>query len=287
MPELPEVEVLRRHLEPRLVGRTVRRAQVFSARHARPASAGDVERAVTGARFEAVRRRGKFLLFELRRRDGVARPLVAHLGMTGRMWVDDGGAAVPRHGVAVLGLDIGRFVFEDARKFGRFGFGEDGDVGLGPEPLDPSWTGAHLVSALGRSAQPVKTRLMDQSVVAGIGNIYASEILFEARVHPLTPSRAITAAAVARIHAAAVAVLARAIRRGESLALDFSGGSDGLFYFGSAGGGGDAVVGEAFQVYDRAGQPCRCCGGPILRRVVAGRTTYWCGGCQSRGAGRE
>ena len=186
MPELPEVEVLRRHLEPVLLGRRVRSVEVRRARVIRPSSEEELREALIGSRFRALGRRGKYLVFDLERRKGGPVRLIGHLGMTGRMFVQGAALPWPRHAAVVLGLDRGHevFVFEDTRCFGRFNLDSTPLDGLGPEPLGGDFTPAGLGISLRRSARPIKVVLLDQSIVAGVGNIYASEALFRAGVSP-------------------------------------------------------------------------------------------------------
>jgi formamidopyrimidine-DNA glycosylase len=152
---------------------------------------------------------------------------------------------------------------------------------LGPEPLGNGFTPETFALALGRSAQPIKVKLLDQRVVAGIGNIYASEVLFRARLSPRRPARRLTAEQVRRLWQAIREVLAEAVKWGSTVPLNGSGAGDrdGLFYYGQT-PGTPVFYEERLQVYDRAGEPCRRCGRPIRRIVQAARGTYFCPGCQ-------
>jgi formamidopyrimidine-DNA glycosylase len=282
MPELPEVEILVRHLAPQLQGAGIRACEVRKPRLVRPHPPDELTRALRGATVLSVRRRAKFLLFDLRSRTG-ERTLVGHLGMTGRMFLQSPAAPVPRHAAVVFDLGDRVWVFEDPRGFGRLTF--DGTVleGLGPEPWDETFSAAGFRAALAGSRQPIKVRLLDQSVVAGVGNIYASEALYRARISPRRAAGRLVGAEVARLREAIREVLAEAIRVGSTLPLDFAGreGGDGLFYYGREAG----VVGsdtERLLVYDRAGLPCAGCGTPIRRIVQAARSTFYCPQCQSQ-----
>ena len=279
MPEMPEVEVLRRHLEPRLKGREIVGLDVRRERMVRPTGGPGLQQAIVGGTFATVGRRGKHLLFGVQGAGGWVRSVVGHLGMTGRMYVDDGVVPLPRHAAVVLALDVGRFVFEDARQFGRFHLDTTSLGVMGPEPLDAAWTVADLAKGLRDSRQPVKVRLLDQAVVAGVGNIYASEALHRAGIDPGRAACRLKAPEVERLWGAVRQVLSEAIELGQRASLDFSGGNDGLFYFGSSGEGPEA--GERFRVYDREGEPCGRCGAMILRRVQAARSTFFCPDCQS------
>lgn len=282
MPELPEVEILARHLAPLIAGRTIRGVAVRRARVLRPTTPAELERALTGARFESLERRAKFLLFRLRGRNGREVSLLGHLGMTGRMFLQRAAAPLPKHAAVVLQLDRGRFVFEDTRYFGRFTLDWRALKQLGPEPLEEEFTAAHLERELRRSKQSVKVRLLDQSLVAGVGNIYASEALWRARIAPALSARRVTTAQVQRLWRAIRAVLREAIRGGSTLPLNFggSGAGDGLFYFGRAEGAPDFYA-ERLRVYDRAGKPCARCRASIRRLVQTGRSTFFCPRCQA------
>ncbi len=280
MPELPEVESVVRTLNRQLPGRTIRSVEIHRSRTVRPDSPAGVIQQLTGARFESVRRRGKYLVFHLRRPAGNERFLVvAHLGMTGRMQVARESAPRPKHSVVTLELDSGRFDFSDPRIFGRFSLDPTALKELGPEPLSRNFTPALLGDAMAGSRSAVKVCLMDQSRIAGLGNIYASEALFRAGTPPDRPAGLLKPAEIKRLHQAIRQTLREAIhasfRRGKSRASD---GTTTEFYYGE--GGGSAGNESRFQVYDRAGLPCPVCGTPIRRTVQAGRSTYFCPACQ-------
>ncbi|MBE0544390.1 MAG: bifunctional DNA-formamidopyrimidine glycosylase/DNA-(apurinic or apyrimidinic site) lyase [Verrucomicrobia bacterium] len=285
MPELPEVEVLVRHLRPLILKRTIRGVEVRRAKVLAPTSPAALQRGLLGARFTKLGRRGKYLVFELCRRGGGSHlSLIGHLGMTGRMYLARRGAALPKHAAVVLNLGRANFVYEDPRYFGRLTLDASRLANLGPEPLENHFSVDYFRAALARSTQAVKVKLLDQSLVAGVGNIYASEALFRAHVSPRTPARKLTAPQVARLRRAIRAVLREAIQLGSTLPLNHGHGrNDGLFYFGRAAGALDYYE-ERLRVYDRAGQPCPRCGAAIKSIVQAARSTYFCPGCQtSRG----
>lgn len=281
MPEGPEVEVLVRHLAPLLRGRRIVGATTLAARVTRPTGADALSRGLAGAVLGDVSRRGKHLCFELLR-DGVPGGLlVGHLGMTGRMYLQSASAGIPRHAAVVVDLDTDRLVFEDSRRFGRLHLDASVLEALGPDPLGEGFTEEFLAGRFRRCRRPVKVRLLDQSVAAGVGNIYACEILFRAGVAPGKPAGTLRSAQVARVHSAVREVLSGAIAAGTGMELDFAGRGDrdGLFYFGrSSGGSGGA--GEWFRVYDRDGLPCTVCGTAIRRIVLGGRGTCHCPRCQ-------
>jgi formamidopyrimidine-DNA glycosylase len=278
MPELPEVEILVRHLAPLLPGRRVRAVVIGRPRVTRPDPPDRLVQALTGATFRSVTRRGKYLIFGLTRG---RRPLsvVGHLGMTGRMWLQSLDEPLPRHLAAALDLGRQRLVFEDVRFFGRLSLDLAPVAALGPEPLDPAWDGAALAARLGRATRPIKVCLLDQAVVAGVGNIYASEALHRARIAPTRPAARLRPAEREVLARTIREVLAEAVAGGSTVPLDLRGGTDGLYYYGRAAEAGPAY-GERLAVYDREGSPCWTCGRPIRRTVQAGRSTFHCPRCQ-------
>jgi formamidopyrimidine-DNA glycosylase len=284
MPELPEVEVLARHLAPLLKGRRIRSVQVRRARVIRPTSPAILSRRLTGAHFVGLNRRGKYLLFLLQpAKRGAAFILVGHLGMTGRMYVLSACAPLPKHAAVVLGLGRDKLVYEDTRYFGRLTL-EDGPIQqLGPEPLGREFTTEYFARALASSGQPIKVKLLDQTLLAGLGNIYASESLFRARISPFQPANRLKAAQVRELWGALRQVLAEAIAWGSTVPLNWgdSAGRNKLFYYGAEERTGSSYA-ERLLVYDRAGQGCVVCSQPIRRAVQAGRSTFFCPACQSR-----
>jgi formamidopyrimidine-DNA glycosylase len=284
MPELPEVEVLVRHLAPLLKGRKIRAVRVNRAKVLAPTTTRQFTQALLGTEFCGLARRGKYLLFELRRSKRTEpRTLVGHLGMTGRMYLLSAQAPLPKHAAVVLGLGRENFIFEDTRYFGRLTLDNRALERLGPEPLGPDFTVRGFADALARSGQPIKIKLLDQSLAAGVGNIYASEALFRAGIAPGLPARKLRSAQVEQLWQAIREVLGEAIECGSTVPLNFIGlgKRDGLFYFGRAPGAPDYYE-ERLRVYDRAGRPCPQCGTAIKRRVQAGRSTFYCARCQRK-----
>jgi formamidopyrimidine-DNA glycosylase len=282
MPELPEVEILVRHLSPLLKGKTIRAVEVRREKVIAPTSKRTLTRALRGAKFQDVSRRGKYLVFTLRAPGSrTSLLLVGHLGMTGRMYLLPKNSALPRHAAVVMDLGRRKFVYEDVRYFGRFTLDVSAIAALGPEPLGAEFTVDYLAGALKRSAQPIKVKLLDQSLVAGIGNIYASEALFRARISPRLAAKSLKRAQVGRLWESIREVLRQAIECGSTLPLDFGGSNkkDGLFYYGSA-GDASGFYQERLLVYDRAGRPCTECGGSVRRVVQAARSTFYCPRCQ-------
>ncbi len=273
MPELPEVETIRRGLEPGLRGRTIERAEILDARWTRPDPPGPVERELHGARVIALDRRGKYLIWRL---DG-DRHLLVHLRMTGSLLLDP--ELEPPHTRVRFALDRGgRLAYVDPRRFGT-GHLLHGtaaldaylDARLGAEPLTAEFTPQYLRrEADGRSA-PVKAFLLDQRRIAGVGNIYADEALFRAGVHPLRPAGRLTGRQWENIHAGIEAALRAGIDAKGASIDDFRhpDGARGTFQ-------------DRFLIHLREGEPCLRCGRPVRKLVVGGRGTYVCERCQPR-----
>ncbi|HQY91860.1 bifunctional DNA-formamidopyrimidine glycosylase/DNA-(apurinic or apyrimidinic site) lyase [Caldilinea sp.] len=274
MPELPEVETYVRDLTPLLRGRQVLGATVTWPRTiALPDAASFIDQ-VAGQRFTHFGRRGKYMLLGLE--SGMT--LIVHLRMTGHLLVVVGDAQMAQHTHVTMELDDGRrLIFQDARKFGRLWLVTDPApilAHLGPEPFDPAFTSEHFGARLQNRTASIKALLLDQSIVAGVGNIYADEALFHARIHPMRAAGGLNASEVATLHNAIRQVLTAGIAKaGSSL-----GGSSLQNY--SRPGGAPGGFQEEFQVFRRTGQPCRQCGAPVARIVVAQRGTHFCPHCQ-------
>jgi formamidopyrimidine-DNA glycosylase len=287
MPELPEVEVLVRHLRPRLLHQPVRSVAVRRARFIRPTSIAALRHAMVGASFSKIVRQGKYLVFTLYhphpKRNGFV-TVLAHLGMTGRIYLQPHRRALPRHAAVVMTLSSARLVFEDTRYFGRLTLDLSPLARLGPEPLSARFSIQQFTEALRRSQQPIKCRLLDQSVAAGVGNIYAAEALFLARINPTIPAARLTTAQIRALHRAIRAVLRAAIRYGSTVPLDWAGTGqrDGVFYYGRTDADRPGYQ-ERLRVYDRAGQPCVRCGTHLQRIQQAGRGTFFRPRCQRVG----
>ena len=282
MPELPEVEVLARHLKPLLRDQVIRDVDVRRGRVLRPTSEAQLRQALVGSAFVNLNRRGKYLLFTLRgARSRKTFPLLGHLGMTGRMYLLPANVALPKHTAVVLRLARGQFVFEDTRYFGRLTLDTKAVSALGPEPLDQRFTACDLRNVLRRSRQPLKVKLLDQSLVAGLGNIYASEALFRARLSPRRHADQLSPEQAQRLWRSVRQVLREAISRGSTVRLHWGPGDgrDSLFYYGAAEVESDDDR-ERLRVYDRAGRPCLRCGAAIRRIVQGARSTYYCPQCQ-------
>lgn len=276
MPELPEVETATRLLRPKLVGRTLGAVDVRWRRTLGGLAPGAFARALAGARVRALERRAKWIVLELARARAPAGFLCVHLRMTGRLQVDRGDEAPgpwERLRIALDGGEVLRFV--DPRKFGRVRFVREPEVALGelgPEPLGDAFSAAWLEAALGARRRLLKPLLLDQTFLAGLGNIYADESLHRAALHPLTLSNRVPPAAAARLREAIRAVLAEAIER--------EGSSFDAFYRTPEGRPGSFQ--HLFRVYGRTGEPCLTCGTPIRYLLVGQRGTHICPRCQAR-----
>ncbi|MEO8602425.1 MAG: bifunctional DNA-formamidopyrimidine glycosylase/DNA-(apurinic or apyrimidinic site) lyase [bacterium] len=269
MPELPEVETTRRSLEPHVVGARISAVTVRQRRLRRPLD-DDFELRLSGRTVAALERRGKYLLFGLD--DGTT--LLVHLGMSGALELMKAGTPLAVHDHVVLVFDRGlQMVFNDPRRFGlmRLGHGDDlaelrnvGRDSLSSAPSVDEWR------ALTRGRRlPIKSLLMDQRVLGGVGNIYASEMLFKAGVRPRRRAETLTRAELARLAEAMRAVLERAVELGGSSISDYRDANGNAGYF---------QIHHA--VYDRDGQPCGTCTTPIKRIVQSGRSSFYCPRCQ-------
>lgn len=276
MPELPEVEVLRRSLAP-LVGEGIEGVEVRDSRLREPVDETAL-RDLVGGRVERLGRRAKYLRIHLQRDDwSDGRTLVVHLGMSGRLILVPGGAAEEPHQHVVIHLTSGKELrFHDPRRFGLvFATPTNGldlephFVHLGIEPLSEDLSGASLESAAERRRGPVKSFLMDAAVVVGLGNIYATEALFRAGIHPTRSVARISEERWDRLADSIREVLRDAIAEGGTTLADFSDGEGRSGYFQ-----------VSLSVYGREGEPCPRCGRSLKRIVQSNRSTFYCPGCQ-------
>jgi formamidopyrimidine-DNA glycosylase len=272
MPELPEVETVRRALAPVLEGRRVERVRIDDPRLTRPLDREEVARELEGEAVERVDRRGKYLIL----RFASGRALLIHLRMTGSLQHAPGDEDVHRR--ALVTLDDGTAVaYRDVRRFGTWLLLEPDEVEayidsrVGREPLGEAYKARHLAEALRGRKAPVKAAILDQRTVAGVGNIYADEALWRARIHPLTPAAALGAAEVRALH--------RGIRRALELGIARQGSTLRDYRTPDGGSGG---MQREFKVYGRDGEPCDRCGTPIEKIRAAGRGTWFCPRCQVR-----
>ena len=282
MPELPEVETVRAGLAPVMEGRVILSADVHRPDLRFPFPAKMAER-LTGARVDALRRRSKYILADL----SSGETLLIHLGMSGRMLVSGvtmgtfhhDHTAPTKHDHVVLDMEGGaRVTFNDARRFGAMDLMVTAQADehwllrdIGPEPLGNGFNEDYLIARLKGRAMPIKTALLDQKIVAGLGNIYVSEALSRAGIDPRLAAGAILAKRIAALVPIVRAVLSEAIAAGGSSLRDYRQADGELGYFQ-----------HSFRVYDRAGAPCPTsgCNGEITRIVQSGRSTYFCEKCQ-------
>jgi formamidopyrimidine-DNA glycosylase len=272
VPELPEVETIRRHLAPYVEGLTLDRLEILDARWCLPLAPDELSAALEGRRVERLSRRGKYLVFELE--DDAY--LLLHLRMTGTLLVDPPGA--PPYVRVWMRLGDRAVAFTDPRRFGT------GELALGPEaleaffaarlgvePLSDAFTTAHLHGLARGSRAPIKAFLLDQRRVAGVGNIYADEALFRARIHPLRQANRLTRAQADALRDAVNDALSAGIAAKGATIDDFRDpyGVSGTFQ-------------DQFLVHTREGEPCPRCGRSIRKLRAAGRGTYVCEGCQPR-----
>jgi formamidopyrimidine-DNA glycosylase len=273
VPELPEVESVRRQLAPLLEGRRFEQVEVTDARLTRPDDPASVARSLEGERVAALGRRGKYLIVRFES----GRALLIHLRMTGSLQHARAGTPVDDPYVrAVVRLDDGSDVaYRDVRRFGTWALLERGEedaylaARLGAEPLGRAFTAARLGARLAKRRAPVKAAILDQRTLAGVGNIYADEALWFARVHPLREARSLDEGEVAALHRGIRRALARGIERQGSTLRDYR-----------LPDGASGSMQHEFKVYRREGEPCERCGTPIEKIRVAGRGTWYCPSCQ-------
>lgn len=264
MPELPEVETIARALRPELIGRQITSARLLWKRTLATPSQAEFEKLIVGQSFVAVGRRAKYLDLQLS-----GSHLFIHLRMSGDLGLRAENSASDKHDRLQLGLSDGRLLaFNDTRKFGRVWLVNDPRevVGaLGPEPLDPAFTAQFLFESLHSRHRQLKPLLLDQSFIAGLGNIYTDEALHLSGVHPLRLSDTISLPEAEKLyHAIQTVLLAGIEHNGASFDWVYRGGN----------------FQNHFRVYGRAGQPCPVCGTPIQRIIVGQRGTHFCPTCQ-------
>ncbi|MFV2073830.1 MAG: bifunctional DNA-formamidopyrimidine glycosylase/DNA-(apurinic or apyrimidinic site) lyase [Thermoanaerobaculales bacterium] len=273
MPELPEVETVRRSLKMHLEGRTIKGVGGEAVNLRRPLDPETLARALIGRCLVGFRRRGKFLLVDLD--DGSV--VLFHLGMTGRLQI--AAPSEPRlpHNHLVLGLDDGRELrYADSRRFGLVDWLASGTEAVDPslsrlgiEPFDPALREV-LPPLLHKRRAPLKALLMDQRLVAGVGNIYAAEALWRSRIRPTRAGNRTSLARLAILARNVQGVLGEAIAQGGTTLRDYATPEGELGYFALK-----------LEVYGRQGESCRCCGATLRAEVIGGRTTVWCVGCQT------
>jgi len=272
VPELPEVETVRRSIAPVLEGARLEEIEIRDPRLVRPFDPSIVANALVGERVGEVGRRGKYLIVGFES----GRSLLIHLRMTGSLrHARHGTLADDPYTRAVLRLDNGSDVgYRDVRRFGTWELFEQDELApylatrLGPEPLGP-FSAARLGKRLNGRRAPLKSALLDQRTVAGLGNIYVDEALWQSRLHPLRAAGSLDAPELGRLYRAVRSVLRKAIERQGSTLRDYA-LPDGAY----------GTMQEDFRAYGRGGEPCDRCGRPLTRIVVGGRTTTFCPHCQ-------
>lgn len=273
MPELPEVETVRLQLMPLVQGRTIERVEIHDDRLTRPIAPAEVASRLEGERIEALERRGKYLVFRFES----GRRLLVHLRMTGSLRHQGNGELQDDpHRRAVVKLDDGSEVaYRDVRRFGTWlvvtpdDYDPYFEARLGREPLERGFGPKVLARALEGRRAPVKAALLDQRTLAGMGNIYADEALWRARIHPLTPAKELDTDAVRRLHRGVRAALQAGIARQGATLRDYERPD-----------GARGSMQDEFRVYGREGEPCSRCGTPIEKIRAAGRGTWYCPSCQ-------
>jgi formamidopyrimidine-DNA glycosylase len=272
MPELPEVETVRRRLEPVLTGRRFEHIEITDARLVRPYEPDAVAAELEGERVASVERRGKYLIVRFES----DRVLLVHLRMTGSLRHSTNGLDDDPHRRALIRLDDGSdLAYRDVRRFGTWLLLEPDELDvylaprLGEEPLDALFTAARLGRLLQSRRAPIKAALLDQRTLAGMGNIYVDEALWRAKIHPLRPAESLDRKELARLHRAIRAALEQGLARQGSTLRDYR-----------LPDGGSGSMQHEFKVYGREGEPCDRDGTAIVKIRVAGRGTYFCPTCQ-------
>jgi len=266
MPELPEVETIKNEIAPVMVGRKIKTVEIFWDGMVKQPSAKEFCARVTGRTIEKITRRGKYLFLHLDK-NGI---LMMHMKMTGSLLINPAHSRFTR---AVLHLDNGTAIhFSDPRKFARMWLEKNEDAvidKLGPEPIDKDFTVKTLADILKNRTAPVKAVLLDQAIIAGIGNMYADEALYDARVHPAKAAEKLSPAEIKRLHSSIRKVLLKGIEKKGASVRDYvrPDGKPGTAH-------------DDFVVAHGTGKTCSSCGGSIQRIVVRGRGTYLCPKCQ-------
>ena len=271
MPELPEVETIKNELSPHVIGRTITGVTILWERTVHSPPAEEFRSRLAGKRITGLSRRGKYLIFSLSSQEF----LIVHMKMTGSLLLMPASAELDSYTRAILFLDDETALqFRDPRKFGKMWLAKDTCEVLpemGPEPLHDGFTPRVLAQRLHDRKAPIKALLSDQGIIAGIGNMYADEALYSARIHPLRLGGSLTHDEIQRLHRAIIDTLTTAIgSKGASIANYYRpGGEQGTAHFN-------------FKVAHRRNETCPECGGPVERIVVRNRGTYFCPRCQAK-----
>ena len=269
MPELPEVETVKNELLPYVVGQHITGVTLAWEGIVRQPSASEFRSRLIGQEITGITRRGKYLIFGL----SSGTLLIFHLKLSGSLLISQDSSQPPKYTRAIINLDKASIFFRDPRKFGKMWLVENTEpiIGkLGPEPLEPSFTPQVLAQRLAKRKAPIKAILLDQNFVAGIGNMYADEALFAAKIHPERPGSSLSIEEIERLH--------QAIQQLLWAAIDNKGASVENYFR------PDGTLGTAhfqFQVaHRRGGETCRVCGTPIERKPIRNRGSYFCPKCQ-------
>jgi len=267
VPELPEVETIKNELSPHMVGRQFTRVTVCDAKMVRQPPVEEFHRKLEGQRINGLERRGKYLIFRL----SSGEVLIIHLKMAGALLLNP--KQTDRHIRVIFHLDNGsQLIFTDRRRLGAIWLLENEQAvtgKLGPEPLTPEFTAETLAKRLHKHQAPIKAVLLDQAFIAGIGNMYADEALFTARIHPLRKANSLSPREIENLHKAVVDVLRSAIDS-KGASVDTYKRPDGQL----------GTAHSNFNVAHRGGRPCPICGTPIQRLAIRNRGSYFCPNCQ-------
>ena len=273
MPELPEVETVRRGLEKLILGKKISNIEIAYSKMIKT-DLDEFQNEVPGQEIQSMGRRGKYLLFYL-----TDKVLISHLRMEGKYFYYPGQVPERKHAHVLIHFeDGGTLVYEDVRKFGTMELlapelldAYFASKKLGPEPTEQDFDLGRFKRALKRSKKPIKSHLLDQTLVAGLGNIYVDEVLWRAKVHPSRLSNSLTAQEARKVHDETIKVLGKAVEKGGSTIRTYTNAF-----------GEDGTMQDFHQVYDKAGQACSRCGSIIEKIQLGGRGTHFCPKCQRR-----
>ena len=273
MPELPKVETVRRGLEKLILGKKISNIEIHYPKMIKT-DLEQFQKEMSGQVIQTMRRRGKYLLFYL-----TDKILISHLRMEGKYFYYPDQVPERKHAhVFIQFEDGGTLVYEDVRKFGTMELlalelleAYFVSKKLGPEPTKQDFDFENFIAALKKSKKPIKSHLLDQTLVAGLGNIYVDEVLWRAQIHPTRPSQNLTRAEATAIHNQTISVLGQAVEKGGSTIRTYTNAF-----------GEDGTMQEFHQVYDKAGQACSRCGSIIEKIQLGGRGTHFCPKCQRR-----
>ena len=278
MPELPEVETVKRTVEPKITGQIITDIDVRNDAVLENVSFDFFIQFIQGNYVVSMSRRGKYLIFHMNQGGDI----VLHLRMTGQLITFENEPALDKHCHLVIYFEQGGFYYRDVRRFGRFWIVKDGKYSgtgmehLGPEPFDKAFCGSYLLETFSRHHCPVKSELLDQHIVAGIGNIYADEILFDAGINPFRSCHTLTLKECESICSSASAVLKRAIEKRGTTFRDYRDGD-----------GEKGTFQELLKIFHKQGEPCPRCGTLIKKSVCNGRGTFYCPKCQPKDSSKR